>query len=181
MNEQMFGILAEFAGADGLLAATRAASAAGYRRLDAYSPIPIDGLAEAIDCGGRVRVSLWVLLAGIVGAVLGYGMQYYSTVLDYSLNLGGRPYDAWPLFIPVTIEFSILFGALAAFIGMLARNRLPQLHHPMFDVPGFEGVTRDRFFLCIEAADDVFEPSRVRAFFADQKPIRVTDVPVHDE
>ncbi|PWT80908.1 MAG: DUF3341 domain-containing protein [Blastocatellia bacterium] len=148
--------MAEFASENSLLEAARHAYEAGYRRMDAYSPLPIDGLAEALGFR-RTRVPLIVLIGGILGAAGGFALQYWISVIDYPVNVGGRPYNSWPSFVPVTFELTILVAAFAALLGMLALNGLPMPYHPVFNVPQFAQATRDRFFLCIEATDPKFD------------------------
>jgi len=155
-RRRMYGLMAEFTSGDSLLQATRRAYEEGYRRMDAYSPLPIDGLAEALGFH-RTHVPLIVLLGGIVGCVSGFALQYWISAIDYPINVGGRPYNSWPSFIPVTFELTILVAALAALLGMLALNGLPMPYHPVFNVPRFAQATRDRFFLCIEATDPKFD------------------------
>jgi hypothetical protein len=155
--------MAEFTSADALLHATRRTYEAGYRRMDAYSPLPIEGLAEAMGFR-RTRVPLIVLLGGIAGCAGGFGMQYWISVVDYPVNVGGRPLNSWPSFIPVTFELTILVAAFAALLGMLALNGLPMPYHPVFNVPRFAQATRDRFFLCIEATDPKFDGEATMRF-----------------
>jgi len=155
-RRRMYGLMAEFTSGDSLLQATRRAYEEGYRRMDAYSPLPIDGLAEALGFH-RTRVPLIVLLGGIVGCVSGFALQYWISAVDYPVNVGGRPYNSWPSFIPVTFELTILFAAFAALLGMLVLNGLPMPYHPVFNVTRFARATRDRFFLCIEATDPKFD------------------------
>lgn len=159
----LFGLMAEFAGEKAVLAAAKAAYAQGYRKMDAFTPFPVDGLAGAL---GRPRplLPLVVLLGGIGGCAGGYFLQWYALAVSYPLNIGGRPLNSWPLFIPITFELTILSAAFAAVIGMLAANRLPELHHPVFDAPDFARATSDRFFLCIEASDPKFDPEATRQF-----------------
>src|SRR5437868_6628290 len=151
----LYGVMAEFARPDQLLAATRAAYEAGYRKMDAYTPYAVEGLADALGFT-RTRVPLIVLIGGIVGGLTAYGMQWYSAVIDYPLNVGGRPLHSWPAFIPITFELTVLCAAIAGLIGMFWLNGLPSPYHPVFNVPGFKLATQTRFFLCIEARDALF-------------------------
>src|SRR5262245_36126374 len=147
-----FGLLAEFETPDALLAAVRAARQAGYRRMDAYTPMPVEGLAEALGFHST-RLPWVIFLGGLGGCVGGYFMQYYAAALDYPLNIGGRPLNSWPAFLPVTFELTVLIAALAAVLGLLALNGLPMPYHPVFHVPRFALATQDRFFLLIAATD----------------------------
>ncbi len=131
--------------------------------MDAYTPFPIEGLAEAIGFH-RNGVALIVLIGGILGCLTGFFLQYYIAVIDYPINVGGRPLNSWPSFIPVIFELTVLFGAIAAVLGMLALNKLPMPYHPVFNVPGFDLATRNRFFLCIESADPLFDRQRTKDF-----------------
>jgi hypothetical protein len=159
----LYGLVAEFAAPEDLLAATRQARSAGYRRMEAYTPFPVHGLAEALDFH-QTHIPLVVLLGAIAGGLGGYVLQYWINVVDYPLNVGGRPLHSWPSFIPVTFELTILIAALSAVLGMLALNGLPMPYHPLFNVPRFALVTRDAFFLCIEARDPKFDRSETRRF-----------------
>jgi hypothetical protein len=152
----IYGIMAEFDRPEALREAAQRSFAEGYRRMDAYSPFPIDGLAEAIGFR-RTRLPLIVLIGGIIGCVGGFYLQYWVSVIDYPLNVGGRPLNSWPMFIPVTFELTILLAALSAVLGLLALNGLPMPYHPVFNVERFQLATRNRFFLCIEAADPKFD------------------------
>ena len=172
---RLYGLLAEFAAADELIAAAREAFAAGYRRLDAYSPMPVEGLSEALGFH-RTRLPAVVLAGGIVGGLLGYGMQWYMMVVSYPINVGGRPLHSWPAFLPVTFELTILGAALAAVLGMLALNGLPRPHHPLFNVPEFSLATQNRFFLCVEATDELFEFDRTTEFLRGAGAVTVTPV-----
>src|SRR5437868_719651 len=147
--------MAEFSEPEQLLHVARAAYRAGYRKMDAYSPYAVEGVAEAIGFQST-KVPLIVLLGGICGALTAYAMQWYSAVIDYPLNVGGRPLHSWPSFIVITFEVTVLFGAIAGLIGMLWLNGLPKPYHPVFNVPGFKLATQTRFFLCIEARDALF-------------------------
>lgn len=170
--DDYYGLLAEFPSSEELLRAAQSATAAGYRRLDAYSPMPIEGLAEAIG-HERTRLPLVVLIGGLVGAATGYLMQYWMT-MDYPMNIGGRPLHSWPAFIPVTFEMTILFASLAAVLGMLALNGLPRPNHPLFAVPEFSLATQDKYFLCIETTDPQFDIEGTQAFLINLNPTRVT-------
>jgi hypothetical protein len=171
----LYGVLAEFDTPDELLAATRGARQAGYRQMDAYTPFPVEGLAEALGFQ-RTGLPFLVLLGGIVGGIGGYLMQYWIAAIDYPLNVGGRPLHSWPSFIPVTFELTILVAALAAVLGMLALNGLPMPYHPLFNVPRFALVTRNSFFLCIEARDPQFDRDETRRFLESVKAREVSDV-----
>lgn len=172
---ERYGLLAEFLTPEALLAATKRAYAVGYRRMDAYTPFPVEGLAEAL--GSRsTAIPAIVLGGGIVGGAGGFFMQWYATVVDYPLNVGGRPTNSWPMYIPITFELTILGAALAAILGMLALNRLPQPYHPVFNVEAFGRASQDRFFLCIEATDDQFERAATARFLDTLGAREVSDV-----
>jgi ActD protein len=159
----LYGLLAAFHAPADVVAAARAAREAGYVRLDAYSPYPIEELTEALHLH-HSRLPLLVLLGGLAGLVGGYALQYWAAVIEYPMNVGGRPFHSWPAFVVPSFETTILFAALTAVLGMLALNGLPEPYHPVFNVPSFALATRDRFFLCIEATDPKFDPARTRAF-----------------
>jgi hypothetical protein len=148
--------MAEFSTPGDVVSAARRVHEAGYRKVDAYSPYPIEELSEALGFHHSPLPKI-VLAGGIVGAVAGYGLQYWVSVIDYPLNIGGRPLHSWPSFIPVTFETTILFAALGAVLGMLALNGLPEPYHPVFNVPTFALASRDRFFLCVEATDPRYD------------------------
>lgn len=175
-TREIYGILAEYDDARALVRAARKAREAGYRRLDAYSPYPVQGLARAIGFR-RTYLSTIVLGGGIAGGLIGFSMQYWITVVDYPLNVGGRPLNSWPAFMPVTFELTILVAAFAAVLGMLALNGLPRPHHPLFAMPNFHRASRDGFFLCIEARDQQFDASRVRQLLAATGAREISDVP----
>jgi hypothetical protein len=171
----LYGLMAEFDSAADLLDAAQHAYEAGYRRMDAYTPFPVRGLPEALGFH-RTWLPLLVLLGGIAGCIGGYSLQYWVAAIDYPLNVGGRPLNSWPAFIPVTFELTVLVAALAAVLGMLALNRLPMPYHPVFNVPEFELASRNRFFLCIEAIDAKFDRGETKLFLESLKPRAVFEV-----
>jgi hypothetical protein len=170
-----YGVLAEFGDPDTLLAATSRAREAGHTHMDAFTPFPVEGLAEELGFR-RSAVPLVVLVGGILGAAGGYFLQYSLTVLDYPINVGGRPMHSAPMFIIVTFELCILVAALSAVLGMLALNRLPMPYHPVFNVPEFALASTNRFFLVIEAEDPWFDPVRTREFLKSLGAKEVWDV-----
>jgi hypothetical protein len=172
----VYGLLAEFETPTQLVEATRRAYAEGYRKMDAYSPFPIEEVADALGFH-KTRVPLVVLVGGILGGVSGYVLQWWINTISYPLNVGGRPYHSWPSFIIVTFEMTVLFAGLAALFGMLALNGLPMPYHPVFNVARFAMATRDRFFLCIESSDPKFDRAGTRAFLESLHPHGVEEVP----
>ena len=156
-----YGLLAEFGDQDALVLGARTLRTAGYARLDAYTPYPVEDLAEELGFH-TTRVPLVVLVGGILGALGGYFLQYWLNVLDYPLNVGGRPLNSIPSWIIVTFELTILTAALFAVLGMLALNGLPMPYHPVFNVPEFALASTNRFFLAVEAADPRFDPEGTR-------------------
>jgi hypothetical protein len=171
----IYGLMAEFDDPASLVAATGRAHREGYRRMDAYSPIPIEELHEALG-SHHTRLPLVVLIGGLCGCIGGYALEYWSSVIAYPLNIGGKPLHSWPAFVPVTFECTILVAALSAVLGMLALNGLPQPYHPVFNVPRFALASRNRFFLCIEAVDPKFDLERTRQFLETLEPREVTTV-----
>ena len=171
----LYGLMAEFDTPDALLHAAESARLAGYRVMDAYSPIPIEELSEALGLA-RTRLPKLVFLGGLLGGIGGYSLEYYCAVIAYPLNIGGRPLHSWPQFIPVTFETTVLGAALACFVGMWALNKLPQPYHPVFNVPAFARASTDRFFLCIEAADPRFDLDTTSRFLESFHPVGVTEV-----
>jgi Alternative complex III, ActD subunit len=172
----IYGMMAEFETPTHLVEAARQTFDAGYKKIDAYSPFPVEELAEAI--GFRYnRVPLVVLIGGILGGLSGYLMQYWISVINYPINVGGRPLHSWPAFIVVTFEMTILFAGISAVFGMLALNGLPMPYHPVFNVPRFAFATRDRFFLIIFASDVKYDPVETRRFLESLSPRSVLEVP----
>jgi hypothetical protein len=174
-EKSLFGLMAEFEEHEQLFAAAKQAHAEGYRRMDAYSPFPIEGLAEALG-HEYTAVPLFALAGGIVGGLGGYFLQWYSMARLYPLNVGGRPLNSWPNFIPVTFELTVLIASLSAFLAVFLLNRLPQPNHPVFNVPEFERASIDRFFLCIEAVDPKFDLQQTRGFLEGLHPCKVSEV-----
>jgi ActD protein len=171
----LYGLLAEFEEHEQVLAAAERAYAAGYREMDAFSPFPIEGLAEALG-HHYSAVPLITLLGGMAGGLGGYFMEWYSMGRLYPLNVGGRPLNSWPNFIPITFELTVLIAALSALVAMLALNRLPEPHHPLFNVPEFRRASIDRFFLCIEATDPKFDRVATSRFLQSLGPCSLKEV-----
>jgi hypothetical protein len=171
----IYGVMAEFDDPTAVVAATRRAYEEGYRRMDAYSPYPIEALSEAVG-PHKERLPLIVLIGGIIGMIGGYGMQYYVSVMNYPLNVGGKPLHSWPAFIPITFETTVLGAAMAAIFGMLALNGLPEPYHPVFNAPNFALATRDRFFLVIESRDPKFDREATSSFLRSLGAQEVADV-----
>jgi hypothetical protein len=174
MNPNLYGYMAEFEQPEELLNAARAAFKAGYRKMDAYSPFPVEGVAEALGFE-HTRIPLVVLIGGITGGAVAYGMQYFSAVWDYPLNIGGRPLHSWPSFIPITFELTVLSAAFAAVFGMLLMNGLPKPHHPVFNAPDFKLASQTRFFLCLQSTDAQFG-EKAKRFLESLKPVAVHEV-----
>lgn len=174
-GRRLYGLMAEFETPEHLRSAAQRAYDEGYRQMDAYSPFPVEGLAAAIGFE-KNRVPLVVLLGGLVGGGYIYFMMWYASVIDYPLNVGGRPLHSWPAFIPITFEVTVLLAAFGALLGMLALNGLPRPYHPVFNAPNFERASRDRFFLCIEADDPNFDLEETRRFLASLHPTAVSEV-----
>jgi hypothetical protein len=172
----IFGLMAEFETPQQVLEAARRAREAGYTAMDAYTPYTVEGLAAELGLP-RTRVPSVVLIAALVGAAVGFFMQYYTMAVDYPLNVGGRPANSWPMFVPIAFEVMVLVAGFAALLGMLFLNGLPRPHHPVFNVPQFERASQDRFFLCIEASDAKFDLIETRRFLAELQPAEVLEVP----
>jgi hypothetical protein len=173
----LYGIMGEFNNPSDLVAAARRTYEAGYRRINGYSPYPIEELSEAIGFT-RTSLPLIVLIGGILGGLGGFFMQYWMEVIDYPLNVGGKPFNSWPAFIPITFECTVLMAAFAAVLGMLVLNKLPQPYHPVFNAPNFALATRDRFFLVIEANDPRFSHDETTQFLNTVGARNVSDVEI---
>ena len=171
----LYGIMAEFNTPENLLKAAREAYGKGYRKMDAYTPFPVEGVSEAIGFR-RTHMPFIVLAGGLIGCAGGFLLQVWAMVWSYPLNVGGRPLLSWPAFVPVTFELTILCAALAAVFGMLAANGLPMPYHPVFNVPEFATASRTQFFLVIEAQDDKFNLESTREFLKGLGPKDIYDV-----
>jgi hypothetical protein len=175
-SPEIYGLMAEFDSAEELVHAARRTHEAGYRKIDAYSPFAVEGLADAIGFH-KNRVSLVVLIGGLIGLMSAYGLQYWVAVITYPTNIAGRPYHSWPSFIIVTFELTILFGGLSSAIGMIILNGLPLPYHPVFNVPEFRRASEDKFFLVVESADPQYDPAGTRSFLNDLRPRMISEVP----
>jgi len=171
----LYGLMAEFDEHEHLLEAAKHAYAEGYRRMDGFSPFPIEGLADALGHEMSL-VPLFTLMGGIAGGLGAYFMQWFSMGPLYPLNVGGRPLNSWPNFIPVTFELTVLIASISALVSMLVLNKLPHPNHPVFNVPEFRRVSIDRFFLCIEVADPKFDREKTWEFLDTLKPLMIAEV-----
>ena len=179
MNEELktglYGVVAEFDDPTSITAAARRVKDSGYRRFEAYSPYPVEELSEIV-VRRHTRLPWLIFLGGMAGFIAGLGMQYYIHVIDYPINVGGRPHASWVSFIPVTFELTILFSALTAVVGMIALNGLPQPYHPVFNIPRFDLASRNRFFLVVEAEDPKFNRDEVTRLLSELNSREVSDV-----
>ena len=173
--EGLFALMAEFPSPRTLRRAIRRTRESGYKVIEAYTPYPMEEITEELG-HHHSKLPLIVLIGGIVGAITGFGFQYWVSVISYPLNIGGRPLNSWPAFVPVTFETTILFAALSAVLGMLALNGLPMPYHPVFNVRRFKLASRDRYFLAIAASDPQFEADATRRFLEGLEPTEVFDV-----
>ena len=171
-----YGLMAEFDSVNSLVDAANRTREAGYKRIDAYSPFPVEGLAEAIGFH-HDEVPLVVLIGGLIGGLSGYLMQYWISVVSYPVNVGGKPYHSWPAFIVPTFELTILFAGIFAVFGMLALNGLLMPYHPVFNVPRFAFATKDRFFLIVFSSDPKYNPVEVRRLLESFGPRSISEVP----
>ena len=174
-RSHIYGVLGEFSTPEELIHAVEKVREAGYRRVNAYSPFPVEGLSEALGLK-RNMVPLICLIGGLTGGLGGFFFQYWVAVIAYPLNIAGRPLNSWPAFIPVTFELTILGAALSAVLGMLALNKLPQPHHPVFNVPRFTHASSDRFFVCIEAKDPKFHIAESARLLQELHAHHITEV-----
>jgi hypothetical protein len=171
----IYGLLAEFETPEAVKAAAHRTHEAGYQRIDAFSPIPVEGLSEAVGFH-KTLLPVIVFIGGFLGGCTGFSMCYYANVISFPLNIGGKPLNSWPQWIPITFELTILGAALAAVLGMLALNGMPTPYHPVFNVKRFELASTDRFFLCIEAKDKKFDLSQTKAFLESLNPHGVFEI-----
>ena len=175
MTKPIYGMMAEFDSPTALVNAARAAREKGYRKLDAYSPFPIEELTDALHLHHNL-LPLIVLCGGILGGLSGYLLQYYVTVVYFPINVAGRPLHSWPAYIIITFELTILFAAISAVLGLLALCGLPMPYHPTFNVPRFALASRNRFFLCIEARDPLFDLTGTSEFLGTLEPREVSEI-----
>jgi Protein of unknown function (DUF3341) len=177
LNPEIYGLMAEFRTPEALIAATHKVKEAGYSRLDTFTPFPIEELIEEI-APGDTGVPRLVLIAGVVGAASGFILQYIGNIIDYPMNIGGRPLDItnWPVMIPITFEMGILFASFTAAISMALLNGLPKPYHPVFNVPRFEHASQDGFFLCVEATDPLFDRTQTSQLLRGLAPLQVNEV-----
>jgi hypothetical protein len=174
-TETLYGLMAEFDNPTDIVEAANRARLAGYTAMDAYTPFPIEELNDALGLK-RNALPLIVLMGGILGGLGGYSLEFWTQVIAWPMNIGGRPFHSWPHFIPVTFECTILGASLAAFLGMIALNKLPMPYHPVFNVPRFALASRNGFFLCIEARDPRFDLEKTRGFLETLGPREVSTV-----
>ena len=175
-DTRIYGLMAEFENVNDAITAAQSAYSAGYRKMDAYSPFPVEELSEAIGFH-KNGVALICLIGGLLGCTGAFTLQWWINTISYPINIGGRPLNSWPSFIIVTFEMTILFSGLSAVFGMLALNGLPMPYHPNFNVPQFDRASKDRFFLVIFSSDKNYEATRTRQFLEGLKPISVAEVP----
>ena len=174
-RSQIYGVMGEFENPEELIHAAKRIREAGYRHVDAYAPFPVEGLSEALGLK-RNLVPLLTLTGGLLGGLGGFLFQYWVAAVSYPLNVGGRPFNSWPAFIPVTFELTVLGASLFSVFGMLVLNKLPQPYHPVFNVERFSHATTDRFFLCVEAHDPKFHLEEVARLLQSLHALHVSEV-----
>lgn len=172
---KIYGLMAEFDNPTAIVEAAKHVREEGYRHIDGYSPYPLEELIEALGVR-RSRLPYFIFGGGLLGGLTGYFMQYYLSAFDYPLNVGGKPLNSWPQFIPITFELTVLFAAFTAVFGMIVANGLPRPYHPVFNVPRFELASRNRFFLVIEASDGKFDYEKTAEFMKSLNAVEVSDV-----
>ncbi|HXS96302.1 MAG TPA: DUF3341 domain-containing protein [Candidatus Limnocylindrales bacterium] len=175
VNKPIYGVMAEFDNPTSLVTAARTAREQGYRKLDAYTPFPIEELSDALHLHKNILPFL-VLCGGICGGLTGFLLQYYITVFNFPINIAGRPLNSWPAYIIITFELTILFASITSVLGLMALCGFPMPYHPTFNVSRFSSASRDRFFLCIEASDPLYDHEKVSAFLGTFEPTEVSDV-----
>ena len=176
-QKPLYGLMAEFDDPDALVEAAKRVHAEGYRKVDAYSPFPIEPVWEALHADDR-RVQLFVLIGGITGCLAGFGLCYWTQVIAYPLNIGGRPFNSWPSFIPVTFELTILLASFAAVLSWVLLSGLPMPYHPVFNVPRFAEIASEKgFFLTIEATDPKFDRLRTADFLKGLGARDINEIP----
>jgi hypothetical protein len=177
MTSDIYGLMAEFKTPEELIAATHKLKEAGYSRMDAYTPFPIEEVIEEV-APGNTWVPFFTLIAGVTGAIFGFSLQYFGNIIHYPFNIGGRPLNItnWPSMIPITFEMGILLASFTAAIAMVILNGLPRPYHPVFNVPRFERASQDAFFLCIESSDPLFDRSQTSQLLRTLSPLQVSEV-----
>src|SRR5712692_1842194 len=174
-RSHIYGVVGEFETPGQIIQAAAKVREAGYRDVEAYTPFPVEGLSEALRLK-RSLVPLITLTGGLIGGLGGFGFQYWVAAITYPMNIGGRPLNSWPAFIPVTFELTVLFASLSAVLGMLALNKLPQPHHPLFNVDRFTHASSDRFFVCIESKDPKFHLAECARLLQEVHAHHITEV-----
>ena len=172
---RIYGMMAEFDSPEAILEAAHKTRSAGYKRIDAFSPIPVEGLAEAVGFDWTILPAL-VFCGGLGGGLTGFAMCWYANVLSFPLNIGGKPFNSWPMWIPITFELTILGASLTAVLGMLALNGLPAPYHPTFNVERFTAASTDRFFLCVKSRDPKFDLTHTKSFLEGLHPHGVYEI-----
>ena len=173
--QQVHGIMAEFSSVESLVAAARRTRGAGYRKLEAYAPFPVEELTDALELPPS-RIPLFMLAGGLAGAAAGLAMQYFANLYAYPMNIGGRPLNAWPAFVPATFELIIFCAVLGGLLALFFTLHLPSVYHPVFNHPDFRRASRDGFFLCIESGDKQFDARRTAFFLRTLGPVSVQTV-----